>query len=434
MDKPHIHVTRVKYCVEVQMRDKLAFFIVFALIFQVPPVRAASTPQETTVDVQSDGVASIAYLFPAEATSLQTNITLLGDNIENLFIVNEDGLPLEYIEGDTITVYSLGSSLVNLTYLTADLTSKAGIIWSLEVDSPISIVILLPTGATILNLNNIPLEIDTVDDRTQIIMPAGFIEVSYTVNIIDSETLAEDAINAAEEAIHDAQLIGVIVDEAEYLLFNAENLYQQGSYLEAEEKASQAIETVNTLVEAKQYADSKLAAVEAAINAARDAGRTDGLTEAEAIYTSAVDALESGDYDQASALADQALEAAIGAAKAPDYTILVASIVIVAVLIGAYLFTRKKPKSAPTPDRIEFDLERLFEEHPELRVDDREVLRYLAENDGEAFAYDIRERFDIPRTSAWRMVQRLQRFEVADERKVGGQSLINIKPKYRRKQ
>lgn len=416
------------------MRDKLAFFIVFALIFQVPPVRAASTPQETTVDVQSDGVASIAYLFPAEATSLQTNITLLGDNIENLFIVNEDGLPLEYIEGDTITVYSLGSSLVNLTYLTADLTSKAGIIWSLEVDSPISIVILLPTGATILNLNNIPLEIDTVDDRTQIIMPAGFIEVSYTLNIIDSETLAEDAINAAEEAIHDAQLIGVIVDEAEYLLFNAENLYQQGSYLEAEEKASQAIETVNALVEAKQYADSKLAAVESAINAARDAGRTDGLTEAEVIYTSAVDALESGDYDQASALADQALEAAIGAAKAPDYTILIAGIVIVAVLIGAYLFTRKKPKSTPIPDRIEFDLERLFEEHPELRVDDREVLRYLAENDGEAFAYDIRERFDIPRTSAWRMVQRLQRFEVADERKVGGQSLINIKPKYRRKQ
>jgi len=416
------------------MRDKLAFFIVIALIFQVQPVWATYTPQETTIDVQSDGVASISYLFPAEATSLQTNITLLGDNIENLFIVNEDGLPLEYIEGDEITVYSLGSTLVNLTYLTADLTSKAGIIWSLEVDSPISIEILLPTGATILNLNNIPLEIDTVDDRTQIIMPAGVIEVSYTVNIIDSETLAEDAINAAEEAIHTAQLIGVIVDEAESLLFNAENLYQQGSYLEAEEKASQAIETVNALVEAKQYADSKLAAVESAINAAREAGRTDGLAEAEAIYDSAVDALESGDYYQASVLADQALEAAIGAAKAPDYTILVASIVIVAVLIGAYLFTRKKPKSAPIPDRIEFDLERLFEEHPELRVDDREVLRYLAENDGEAFAYDIRERFDIPRTSAWRMVQRLQRFEVADERKVGGQSLINIKPKYRRKQ
>jgi len=416
------------------MRDKLAIFMIFALIIQAQPVHAAATPQEITIDIQSDGVASIAYLFPAEATSLQTNITLLGDNIENLFIVNEHSLPLEYVEGDEIAVYSLGSSLVNLTYLTPDLTSKAGIVWSLELDSPISTEILLPTGATIINLNNIPLEIDTVDDRTQIIMPAGHIEVSYTVNILDSETLAEDAINEAEEAIQSAQLIGVIVEEAEYLLFNAENLYQLGSYLEAEEKASQAIATVNTLIEAKQTAESKLAAADAAINAAREAGRTDGLDEAEVLYASAVDALESGDYDQASMFADQALEAAVSASKTTDYTMFLAGIAIVAVLVGVYMFTKKKPESTSVPDRIEFDLERLFDEHPELRIEDREVLRYLAENDGEAFAYDIRERFDIPRTSAWRMVQRLQRFEVVDERKVGGQSLINIKPVYRRKQ
>ncbi|MCW4012738.1 MAG: hypothetical protein NWF07_07070 [Candidatus Bathyarchaeota archaeon] len=416
------------------MRGKLAIFMILALIIQVQPVCAASTPQETTIDVQSDGVTRIAYLFTAESTSLQTNITLLGENIENLFIVNEDGLPLEYIEGNEITVYSLGSSLVNLTYLTADLTSKAGIIWALEFDSPISTEILLPNGATIINLNNIPLEIDTVDDRTQLVMPAGLIEVSYTINIIDSETLAQDAINAAEEAIHAAQLIDVVVDEAEYLLFNAENLYQQGSYLEAEEKASQAIGIVNAQVEAKQYADSKLSAAEAAINVARDAGRTDGLADAEALYASAVEASESGDYDQASVLADQALDAAIHASKTTDYTLIIAGIAIAGVLVGAYMYTKKKQEASPVHDHIEFDLERLFDEHPELRIEDREVLRYLAENDGEAFAYDIRERFDIPRTSTWRMVQRLQRFEVVDERKVGGQSLINIKPEYRRNQ
>ena len=66
-------------------------------------------------------------------------------------------------------------------------------------------------------------------------------------------------------------------------------------------------------------------------------------------------------------------------------------------------------------------------------MDDREVLKYLAENDGEAFAFDIRDRFDIPRTSAWRMIQRLQRYEVVDERKIGGQSLISIKEQYRRR-
>ena len=73
------------------MRGKLAIFMILSLIIQVQPVWAVSTPQGTTIDVQSDGVARIAYIFPAEATSLQTNITLIGDNIENLFIVNEDG-------------------------------------------------------------------------------------------------------------------------------------------------------------------------------------------------------------------------------------------------------------------------------------------------------------------------------------------------------
>ncbi|TRO52643.1 hypothetical protein E2P71_07395 [Candidatus Bathyarchaeota archaeon] len=94
---------------------------------------------------------------------------------------------------------------------------------------------------------------------------------------------------------------------------------------------------------------------------------------------------------------------------------------------------QRRPVEEYTPVEAEIDLERLYKEHPELRMDDREVLKYLAENDGEAFAYDIRERFDIPRTSAWRMIQRLQRFEVVDERKIGGQSLIRIKEEYRRK-
>lgn len=417
------------------MRHKLAIFVVLALIMQVNPVWASTTPQEISIDVQSDGVTSLAYLFPAESTSLQTNITLLGDNIENLFIINEDGLPLEYSENsDELTVYSLGSSLVNLTYLTSDLTSKAGIVWSLTLDSPISTEIILPTGATIISLNNIPLEIDNLEDRTQLIMPAGPIEIAYTVSIIDSETLAEDAINAAEEAISDSKAAGVIVTEAESLLTEAKSLFQQESYVEAEEKAFQSMGIVNNLIEAEQLAESKLDAAEAAINAAQEAGRIEGLTEAEVLFASAEAAYESGDYDQASSLADQALSAALDATKTTNYTLIIGGVALVAVIAGVYLFTRKKPEPVLPADHIEFDLERLFDEHPELRIEDREVLRYLAENDGEAFAYDIRERFDLPRTSAWRMVQRLQRFEVVDERKVGGQSLINIKPEYRRNQ
>jgi len=60
------------------------------------------------------------------------------------------------------------------------------------------------------------------------------------------------------------------------------------------------------------------------------------------------------------------------------------------------------------------------------------VLKYLAEYGGEAFANEIRERFDLPRTSGWRLIRRLERYEIVEERKLGGQSLISIKPEYRR--
>jgi len=65
-------------------------------------------------------------------------------------------------------------------------------------------------------------------------------------------------------------------------------------------------------------------------------------------------------------------------------------------------------------------------------MDDREVIRYITESGGELFSNEIRERFDIPRTSAWRMLRRLQGLEILEERKVGGQSLVSIHSRYRR--
>jgi uncharacterized membrane protein len=78
-----------------------------------------------------------------------------------------------------------------------------------------------------------------------------------------------------------------------------------------------------------------------------------------------------------------------------------------------------------------FDLDRLFEEHPHMRLDDKEVLRFLAESGGEVFAAELRERFNVPRTSLWRMIRRLEKEEVVEVSSIGGQSLVKISQKYR---
>jgi len=103
------------------------------------------------------------------------------------------------------------------------------------------------------------------------------------------------------------------------------------------------------------------------------------------------------------------------------------------MVLGVVTYTRlfKRPGKRPEPN-FKVDLEAIFRDHPTLRMDDREVIRYITESGGELFSNEIRERFDIPRTSAWRMLRRLQGLEILEERKVGGQSLVSIHSRYRR--
>ncbi len=107
-----------------------------------------------------------------------------------------------------------------------------------------------------------------------------------------------------------------------------------------------------------------------------------------------------------------------------------AAAIVVAVAAGAFFLTwRSRGMVVEAPAK--FDLDRLFEEHPHLRVDDKEVLRFIAESGGEIFAAELRERFNVPRTSLWRMIRRLEREEVVDVSSVGGQSLVKIGENYR---
>ena len=93
----------------------------------------------------------------------------------------------------------------------------------------------------------------------------------------------------------------------------------------------------------------------------------------------------------------------------------------------------KKPPSGVPVDSSqarEVNLDLIFWHHQDLRLEDKEVLRFLAESNGEAFASEIRDRFEIPRSSAWRLIRRLVNNEIVEERKIGNQSLVRVRDKY----
>ena len=74
-------------------------------------------------------------------------------------------------------------------------------------------------------------------------------------------------------------------------------------------------------------------------------------------------------------------------------------------------------------------MEKILASKPNLRPDDKEVLRFLAEAGGEAFEAELRSHFNLPKTSMWRMVRRLQRESLVGVKKVGGQNLVYIREK-----
>jgi uncharacterized membrane protein len=54
--------------------------------------------------------------------------------------------------------------------------------------------------------------------------------------------------------------------------------------------------------------------------------------------------------------------------------------------------------------------------------------KFLAEKEGKAFEAEIRQRFpDMPRTSLWRLIRRLEGLEIVEVKKIGLENQVQLK-------
>jgi uncharacterized membrane protein len=99
---------------------------------------------------------------------------------------------------------------------------------------------------------------------------------------------------------------------------------------------------------------------------------------------------------------------------------LIAAIVAIAAFVLSVLVIVKR-KKGPDTDKI-------LKDNPQLRKEDKDVIMFLAEKDGKAFEAEIRERFpDMPRTSLWRLVRRLERMEIVEVKRIGLENQVQLK-------
>ena len=424
----------------IRQKSFLVIFLIFLSVFQIAYAQVEITPIALEVKVYSDGSTLVTYSVESDPTKVRVGVEIFGDNFSNLIIRDEDEIPLDSEPSETgITIDTIGASELTIVYSTYDLTTKDGPIWDLNLTSPVSTTVILPKGAAIFDMGSIPLDLGTINGAQYILLPAGEVYVSFLLFIPNLSAEAQTAIAEAESYIDRLESQTFILTDARGELTQAQQFFSSNLFVDAKNRANQAVETADLTVVKAQAAATEIALAQTIIVQAQADGRTVGLSQAQNTLASAETYYGQGLYLQAETVAKQASQLALTAAKpSSGNSLIYLFFFLVIAAAGGYYYmqnmrredTPKLASNSPESEGKIVNLEKVFEENEELRLEDREVIKFLAGSNGEAFATEIRTRFDLPRSSAWRLIRRLVSLEIVEEVKIGNQSLVRIKEKY----
>lgn len=405
-------------------------------IVSCPCFSEEPTPETLLLTIYVDGFVFVDYTLQVDPTSPTQNVTVFGQTLEELLIVDSDGLPLDYsINNSILNIDSLGTNKIGITYLTQDLTSKDGKYWTLIIDAPISTQITTAEDTAIISFNKVPELIETNDNKVTLIMDAGIIEITYVIGVVGTQEHAQIVLQDAEQTIASIKNLGIIITEAEAKLQDAQGAFNQSNYADAEtlgnEAKTLAIQTNQTATQAQQ----KIVEAEDAIAQAESEERNAGLNEAKNLLNQANSAYAIGNYSEALNLANQAVAQAADAETLTEnflfYGLLVVIIIVVAVSVFLVVRLRNRTEVVAVEKKVrQIDVERIFRIHKDLMPEEIQAIQFLAQNNGEVFEADLYEYVKLPRTTTWRLVKRLKGMGIINITKFRRQNLVRIKRKY----
>ncbi len=282
-------------------------------------------------------------------------------------------------------------------------------------------------------------EITTPDERMLSIPLAKNVKtVQITGTQMSTEFLgyedAEATLDEADAVVSGYRKADIVVSDADDLLLQAKEAFAGGKYPFAKDLAGEAIDLAHGANRAASAAVRAMDEAEFSISATKTFGIDVADAEEMLLHTKEVYAY--GGYDEALNLA---VQARMAAASKTD-PLLLAGAIAAPSAAAFYIYRRRhthheivqeppqekelvQAAQVPAPDPAA-DLERVFAEKPYLREDDRNVLSYVVEKGGEALLAEIRHRFDLPKSTAWRLVKRLEREELVQVVKFGNQNLV----------
>src|SRR3990172_6896147 len=152
----------------------------------VVPYWQDRSPEDGILFVRTKGILTtmvratlVAVGLIVMAISMPIQITF-GTIIDNFVAQDENGFLLSAnIEEDSALVETLGSSTISVNYDIQDLVSKEGRIWSFKIDSPVEYSLLMPSNIVIVGMSTYPLNMQMINERSQLLLPSGPVEINY---------------------------------------------------------------------------------------------------------------------------------------------------------------------------------------------------------------------------------------------------------------
>ncbi len=100
---------------------------------------------------------------------------------------------------------------------------------------------------------------------------------------------------------------------------------------------------------------------------------------------------------------------------------------IIATIIRVKQKTTKLTQNQQTTSIEQIDTEEIFKLKPDIREDDKEIVKFISNNGGKALESELRKKFLQPRTTMWRAVKRLERNGIIEIEKKDLQNLVKLR-------
>lgn len=435
------------------------------------------------IGILSNGDSIVQYDLRLKSNTSEITLPLIGGNINEILVRNYISKYLAYTFNSVtneIKINSQNESQIRITYQTPDLVNKQEREWSFLIDSAFPFTVKLPNDAVVTNLGEqSPSLIRKLGGQNLLSFDKGRISIDYVIGYAGTREQATISINSAELDLAKAESehLGINLGSVKDILLNAKTALNQSNFIDAERLATNASDLSSTIAESFEVSKDMMSNATRKIEEFQDMN-VDTSQASEFVSKSNIE-FSQGNYPKAIEYATLALNSLdVPRQEQPFLYSSTAYLLLIplAVSIGFFILRKYKRKSNPqmqdtvnkndpynsdtsdnqtniykensfieqqspgeeqtntevTPEKSNLQnfVSDVIRQKGNLKPEEMDILLYLSEKEGAAFEGEIRNKFILPKTSLWRLVKRLERENLIEVTKIGGQNLIKLKLSY----